>query len=823
MLRYSWNARPSRSPRAAVAVRLSIVMVLPVAIAATAHAAGPLPTGGQFVAGAGSINRNATSLTINQTSSRGVIDWNSFSIGSGNQVSINNGNGATLNRLTGGALSSILGTLSSTGSVYLINPQGIVISRSGVVSTGGRFVASTLDIGNDAFMNGDALTFSGTSNGTVVNLGKIASSGGDVFLIASNEVDNVGTISTPNGTAELAAGHTVLLHDSTDSEQVFVQNGSGGKVVNRGDIEAAQIGLQAADGNVYALAGNHSVLRAMGTKTRDGHVWLVAGTGRVWMDGTIEAHNADGSGGVVDTNAARLRIAGGPTVKASQWNITTPSFTIDGLAAPVFQNNLDRGTSISLQTTGAGGTTGDIDVAASIHWVGAASLTLGAYHSLTIEAAAYLKNCGTGNLTLRADAQGIDNGGSVTNYGVIDWSASRGIVGAFYDMNGGYKPGKLLANKTWTAPAYSGLITQITGYKLVNSLADLEKVNTDLSGNYALGRDIDASATSDGSYIPIGSNSAFTGQFDGDGHTIDALTVAGISGEAGPVNEGLFGTLGAGAVVRDLNVNANVSITADISTLNAAGIEAILAADNYGTILHVNTSGTVVANAYIYGGDSTTAGGLVGVNHGTIERSSSSASGNTGGMLGGLVGENDGLIAQSYASGTVRTAEDAGSGGPTSDGSPGGLVGVNNGTIEQSYATGAVSNACMLASCSAAGLVNVNHGTISESFSTGAVTGGQAIDSDGVPIGPENYGIAAVNDGTIAQDVYWNKDTTATAIGVGSGAAISSANGLTNAQMADPKRFSGWNFTSTGAWAMPAGGRHPILRWQLDPMTAWRE
>jgi hypothetical protein len=191
--------------------------------------------------------------------------------------------------------------------------------------------------------------------------------------------------------------------------------------------------------------------------------------------------------------------------------------------------------------------------------------------------------------------------------------------------------------------------------------------------------------------------------------------------------------------------------------------------------------------------------------------------------LGGLVGENDGLIAQSYASGAVRTAEDAGSGGPTSDGSPGGLVGVNNGTIEQSYATGAVSNACMRASCSAAGLVNVNHGTISQSFATGAVTGGQTIDSDGLPTGPENYGIAAVNDGTIAQDVYWNKDTAATAIGVGSGTAISAANGLTNAQMADPKQFSGWSFTSTGAWAMPAGYGHPILRWVLDPMAAWRE
>jgi hypothetical protein len=106
-------------------------------------------------------------------------------------------------------------------------------------------------------------------------------------------------------------------------------------------------------------------------------------------------------------------------------------------------------------------------------------------------AAAKLKNTGRGNLTPRADAAAIDNGGSVTNNGTVDRSASRGIVSAFYDINGSYKPGKLRANASWTSPSYSGLVRQITGYKLVNSLTDLEKVSTDLGGIYSLGKDID--------------------------------------------------------------------------------------------------------------------------------------------------------------------------------------------------------------------------------------------------------------------------------------------------------------------------------------------
>lgn len=792
----------------------ALFVALSLAMPEIADAAGPLPSGGHFVAGAGSIDGNASSLTINQTSSKGVIDWSSFSIGTSNRVDIINGSGATLNRVTGGNPSSIFGTLSSTGSVYLINPQGIVIGSGGVVATGGRFVASTLDIENSAFMQGGPLTLSGTSAGTVVNLGKIASSGGDVFLVARNSVANLGEIRAPKGTAELAVGQSVLLHDSSTSKQVFVQTGSRGTVVNQGTIEAAQISLQAADGNVFALAGNHAALRATGTATRDGHVWLVADTGQVTLNSTIDARNADGSGGTVDTSAANLRIVDDPTaptvVTAGKWNITAPRFTIDGLAAPVFQRSLNHGTSIDLQTTGAGG---DIDVASSIHWTGAASLTLRAYRSLTIEAAASLKNVGNGNLTLRADSTAIDNGGSVTNNGTIDWSASQGFVSALYDMNGSYRPGKLLANKTWTSPAYSGLLTQITGYKLVNSLADLEHVSADLAGNYALGKDIDASATSNGSYVAIGNgNTPFTGQFDGRGHTIRSLTLQGETGYDNPVMLGLFGTLGATAMVHDLNVNASVSVK-DSGEFKSGllGVQGFLAANNDGTVLRVSASGSLND---LYAGvwyDGTTAGGLVGVNHGTIERSSSSVNSFTGAKMGGLVGENDGLIAQSYATGTVHTTDMVG-GAATTSGVSGGLVAVNNGTITQSYATGAVTAECETYACGAGGLVNTNNGTISQSFATGLVTGNMDPDTGNAV----NNGIATVNSGNIGHDVYWNKDTTGSSVGVTSGTPLPASNGLTTAQMSDAASYSGWDFSSNGAWALPAGATHPILRWQVE-------
>lgn len=86
------------------------------------------------------------------------------------------------------------------GGLYVIKPQGIVVGPSGMVTTGGRFVASTVDVCNDAFMQSSgALTLSGDSDASVINLGRISSSGGDVFLIARSAVINTGTVSAPNG------------------------------------------------------------------------------------------------------------------------------------------------------------------------------------------------------------------------------------------------------------------------------------------------------------------------------------------------------------------------------------------------------------------------------------------------------------------------------------------------------------------------------------------------------------------------------------------------------------------------------------------------
>ncbi|WP_250494277.1 filamentous hemagglutinin N-terminal domain-containing protein [Caballeronia sp. GAWG1-1] len=792
-----------------------VPLVLGVSLAATivgqtAMAAGVLPQGGHYAAGAGSIAGQNGQLVITQPgSTRGVIDWKSFSIGTSNAVVFNNGTGATLNRVTGGSPSEILGRLSATGGLYVINPQGIVVGPSGVVTTGGRFVASTLDVANDAFMkNSGALTLAGKSDGFVINLGSISSSGGDVFLIAQRAVVNAGSVKAPKGTAELAVGEKVLLQDSKSSKQVFVQTGSDGVIANKGRIDAAQIDLQAADGNVYALAGEGTRVRATGTATRDGHVWLVAGDGKVTQRGVVTAKNADGSGGTVDTQAAQLAFGDNAEVHAAQWNIATPSITVRSATAHALQDSLGAGTSVALTTTGGQGTNGDLAVSADMRWKGAAGLTLAGYRNVSIAPHTTLRNAGSGSVVLRADGSAIDNGGSVKNGGTIDWSKSTGTVSALYDMTGSFTRGTIRANAAWKAPVYSGLVGQVTAYKLVNTPADLDNVVLDLAGNYALGKDIAANRSAFGYSTQIGSVATpFTGQFDGMGRTVTNLNSNATDiccGSQDYVAGGMFAVIGTTGVVRNINVDGGAYGTG--AFFGAVGV---LAGLNQGTIVNAHSSGSAGASLI-------SVGGLVGENAGLIARSSSSANVSADADAGGLVAANDvtGVISQSYATGNAE--------GYAHTNGAGGLVDGNAGTITQSYATGSATfspNYCGFGAsvCTSApgALVRINTATgkITQSFATGAV-----IDNVQAGQGPAPAGIAFENDGVIGKDVYWNKQTTGAPAGVTVGNTVPASQGRTTAQMSQTASFGPtYNFGTNGVWAMPAGATHPVLRWQTEP------
>lgn len=205
-----------------------------------ALAAGAMPTGATVVKGDVAVTApSATEMTVTQTSAAGVVDWSGFSIGSGNTVQFNNGTGATLNRVTGPTVTSIDGTLSATGSVYIINQNGVIVGQSGIVNVGGSFgdvsdiMRNATTRQQDAMLAVDKEMTGNPANAVVVAYGKVGSVGKNVNLIATND----------NGSRE------VLMHDtSVANGKLFVKSESS--------VKAADARLRAADGDVYRLAGN---------------------------------------------------------------------------------------------------------------------------------------------------------------------------------------------------------------------------------------------------------------------------------------------------------------------------------------------------------------------------------------------------------------------------------------------------------------------------------------------------------------------------------------------------------------------------------------
>ncbi|MBQ1762597.1 MAG: filamentous hemagglutinin N-terminal domain-containing protein, partial [Aquincola sp.] len=171
-----------------------------------------LPTGGQVVAGQVAIQQNGSTLTIQQGSTRGAIDWQQFNVGRDAQVQFQqpSAQSVTLNRVQGPDASQIFGRITANGQVFLSNPHGVYFAPGASVDVGG-LVATTHRISLDDFMAGRTRFERQGATGSVVNEGELrAALGGYVALLAP-EVRNQGVIVANLGTVALAAGEAFEL------------------------------------------------------------------------------------------------------------------------------------------------------------------------------------------------------------------------------------------------------------------------------------------------------------------------------------------------------------------------------------------------------------------------------------------------------------------------------------------------------------------------------------------------------------------------------------------------------------------------------------
>ena len=387
-------------------------------LAATPGLAVAGPQGANIVAGSATVSHSSTHGTvITQSSSKAVINWQSFSIGENEFVQFKqpDSNSISLNRVVGSDPSSILGNLSANGQVFLVNPNGIFFGAGATLDVGG-LVASTLDIKNDDFLNGNYIfaTPTNLTETSVVNAGVIQARESGYVVLMGSRVENSGEIETKFGQIALLSGGEVTLDisgdgligysiDSATATKLAGVSNTGELVADGGRVILAG---KVSDALVATAVNNSGLIQANGIEERNGEIYLT-GNADVYNTGSLSASGK--TGGNISIQGKRV---------AQQGNIQADASVGNGGKVSIKADEVIALTKASLTTANAGvdGQGGEVIV----YTTGSAIFNYGA----KIEAKGG-RVSGDGGFV---EVSGIEK---IEINGAVDASATNGAAGTF--------------------------------------------------------------------------------------------------------------------------------------------------------------------------------------------------------------------------------------------------------------------------------------------------------------------------------------------------------------------------------------------------------
>jgi len=284
-----------------------------------AYAANPVPGSATLPQGGSSPTNNVTynyspdGKTLNQNSTgNSISNFGSMSVGAGYTWNINQpSSGSTsLNRCFNCDQSIFNGPINSNGRIIFVNNNGIIFGRGSVVNAP-SIIASTLDISDTDFLNGNYKFFKNGGNSFIINQGRISAQPGGFVALLSQAVNNQGVILADSGSIALASGNkmTVAL-DTLNQISVTVD-------------EAVQSEVIGPDGQQIKSAINNS-----GTIQANGGKVLL--TAKVMNDvfdyavnntGVITAGALVNNGGVVEITASGAPVVNTGSITANAVNI----------------------------------------------------------------------------------------------------------------------------------------------------------------------------------------------------------------------------------------------------------------------------------------------------------------------------------------------------------------------------------------------------------------------------------------------------------------------------------------------------------------------
>ncbi len=742
-------------------------------------------TGGDAIGGTAQVIAVAGTITV-----AGVEGISAYADATGGVSPAYSGNGGNA---TGGT--ALIGTLGASGAITTNTSGSTGSSQFASVSSATGTGGNAKGYGTQG---GNATGGTATVQVTGANQSITLDHGNDLIIEADaigGDGEGSGGGSAVAGTAQLLAGGGSIAITNTSLLVSAIAVGGPDQAGSGGNATAGTVRLAATGGGAL----NADVTMSLDAFADGG---VGSGNGGNALGGNIfidMSNNAFNFAGTAHANLDAGFIAGTGNTAGTAASAGGVLVTNLGTFALGGSLNLIDNTPLYVQADGS------IDVSGSITASGS-----GAYVHLWADDL----GSGTGTVTLA--------------------SGALNLPGSQIDIY--YNPASLGTPTDFTAGVKAGTAT---AYQLVDNIDQLQLVGSTLSQNFALGKNIDASATqgwNDGAgFVPIGTyGNGFTGKFDGLGHTIINLMINDIHSDSG-----LFGALGAGTGAQIIVRNVGLIDPQITGASYVGGLVGGVAL--YNTTVADNIS---ISNSYISGGAVSGVdyvGGFVGiVNYGSnvtfTKVHSDTAVAGSGSFVGGLVGFASGAtITNAFATGAVTDVVNGASavggligympgGGTLSDvyatgnvtagsGSAyvGGLVGMAEAgiSISHAYATGNVVTGAD--STAVGGLVGSNSGVISESWASGSVqtTGGSNVG-----------GFAGYNGGTISNS-YWDSYSTGQSAGIGTdGGTTTNLNAVTsNPEQTDSENYAFGseaygNFTP-GNWVYDNDDTRPVGTWEI--------
>lgn len=665
---------------------------------------------------AGDLTINNISSTHTQyihTANVNIVDFYKFGVMKGNQLDVIMPDaGRALYRVIGNSSSEIMGTLNTNGSLFLINQNGILFGNGAEVNVG-NIVASTLNISNEAFLNGTYQFNAGSIIGNIENRGVIKAKNEGYIVLLGNTVDNSGTLVASNGSVVLGSAQAATLD--------FFGNGLVNVKLSGDALEASvkNSGAIYADGGLVQMATNarsaainiSGIVEANQLVNRDGVIRLEGGdNAKVQVSGTLIAKGENTTGGTIEVTGEQVALMSGALLDASGdtgggtvlvggdyqgkngtvYNARTTyiaegasikadaALQGDGGKVIVWADDLTRYYgNISAQGGAASGNGGFVEVSGKQHLAFSGKVNVGAENGLggtvLLDPENIVINSSTqaspiDNVNGTPDVAFADNAGFTTTVQVSDvvgftelfLQANNNIdVNSALNMTNASGSVRLEAgndinvNNRINAGAFNGNIT-LTADNDINVNANIT------TGQFGVAN-IQADADSSGAgNINISANVVGTG-----GINLSAVNVTQTAGGLTTAGNTFVGHAG------NVNIQATGNVNLGTATINAAGTTIganegsnggkveIIANNGSVTVGNINTSGSASGNVNNVGGEGgeVTINALNDISTGTI----TSRSGNSG--INATASARSGEVSLTSTAGNLTTGNIASNGG----------------------------------------------------------------------------------------------------------------------------------------------------------------